>query len=174
MFAGMGELDTVSAEDRDAIFARVYVEQRSLKKANAAEIACVRAGITSPELNMSIVASRQLARAEVQRLIMAAEAEGIQAERREYTRDLFLDELQAVVQAAMDKGAFPSAISAVKTQAQLLGMLDQTVNVNHNVSAKDLDLETLRAMVADRARPVRVIEGALVRGIGDGDEDGAI
>jgi hypothetical protein len=83
---------------------------------------------------------------------------------------LFLDELQAVVQAAMDKGAYPSAISAVKTQAQLLGMLDQTVNVNHSVSAKDLDLATLRAMVADRARPVKVIEGTLVRGIGDGDE----
>jgi hypothetical protein len=119
---------------------------------------------------MSIVASRQLARPEVQRLIMAAEASGVEVERREYTRDLFLDELQAVVQAAMDKGAYPSAISAVKTQAQLLGMLDQTVNVNHSVSAKDLDLATLRAMVADRARPVKVIEGTLVRGIGDNDD----
>jgi hypothetical protein len=170
MFAGMDDLDTITAEERDAIFARVYVEQRALKKGNAAEIACVRAGITSPELNMSIVASRQLARPEVQRLIMAAEASGVDVERREYTRDLFLDELQAVVQAAMDKGAYPSAISAVKTQAQLLGMLDQTVNVNHSVSAKDLDLATLRAMVADRARPVNVIEGTLVRGIGDDDD----
>lgn len=169
MFDGMGELDTVTAEDRDAIFARVYVEQRALKKANAAEIACVRSGITSPELNMSIVASRQLARPEVQRLIMEFEAQGVEVERREYTRDLFLDELQAVVQAAMEKGAFPSAISAVKTQAQLLGMLDQTVNVNHSVSAKELDLETLRAMVADRARPV--IDVGVVRRISyEGDD----
>jgi len=44
------------------------------------------------------------------------------------------------------------------------------VNVNHSVSAKDLDLATLRAMVADRARPVNVIEGTLVCGIGDGDD----
>ena len=158
MFDDMGELDVIGPAERDEIFARVYVEQRALKKGNAAEIACVRAGITSPELNMSVVASRQLARPEVQRLIMEAESEGFLTERREYTRDLFLDELQAVVQAAMGAGAYPSAINAVKAQAQLLGMLDQTVNVNHTLSAKELDLATLRAMVADRARPVNVIE----------------
>lgn len=170
MFDESGELATVTPAERDVIFARVYAEQRALKKANAAEIACVRAGITSPELNMSVVASRQLARPEVQRLIMEAESEGFLTERREYTRDLFLDELQAVVQAAMGAGAYPSAINAVKAQAQLLGMLDQTVNVNHSVSAKDLDLATLRAMVSERSRPVNVIEGTLVRKIGDGDD----
>lgn len=165
MFDELGALTTVTPLERDAIFARVYVEQRSLKKANAAEIACVRAGITSPELNMSVVASRQLARPDVQRLIMQAESEGFSTERRDYTRDLFLDELQAVIQAAMGAGAYPSAINAVKTQAQLLGMLDQTVNINHSVSAKDLDLATLRAMVSERARPVTVIDAVV--GIGD-------
>jgi hypothetical protein len=94
---------------------------------------------------------------------MEAESEGFLTERRDYTRDLFLDELQAVVQAAMGAGAYPSAINAVKAQAQLLGMLDQTVNVNHTVSAKELDLATLRAMVADRARPVNVIEASVNR-----------
>ena len=170
MFDELGALATVTPAERDVIFARVYAEQRGLKKANAAEIACVRAGITSPELNMSVVASRQLARPEVQRLIMEAESEGFLTERRDYTRDLFLDELQAVVQAAMGAGAYPSAINAVKAQAQLLGMLDQTVNVNHSVSAKELDLATLRAMVADRARPVNVIDAVVVRGIGDDTE----
>ena len=170
MFDELGALAIVTPAERDVIFARVYAEQRGLKKANAAEIACVRAGITSPELNMSVVASRQLARPEVQRLIMEAESEGFLTERRDYTRDLFLDELQAVVQAAMGAGAYPSAINAVKAQAQLLGMLDQTVNVNHTVSAKELDLATLRAMVADRARPVKMIDAVVVRGIGDGDD----
>jgi hypothetical protein len=83
-------------------------------------------------------------------------------ERTEYTRDLFLDELQAVHERALDAKNFTSAISAVKTQAQLLGMMDQTVNVNHTVTAKDLDLQTLRAMVADRAKPAMVIEGTVV------------
>jgi hypothetical protein len=36
--------------------------------------------------------------------------------------------------------------------------MDQTLNINHTVTAKDLDLATLRAMVADRAKPVAVID----------------
>jgi hypothetical protein len=158
MLADMNDIVTVTPEERDEIFARVYVEQRALKNPNAAEIACVKSGVSSPELNLTIVASRQMARPEVQRLIMAIESEGVEIERKEYSRDLFLNELQAVVQQAMEAKAFPSAISAVKTQAQLLGMLDQTVNINHTVTAKDLDLQTLRAMVADRAKPAMVIE----------------
>jgi hypothetical protein len=69
-----------------------------------------------------------------------------------------LDELQAVHERALDAKNFTSAISAVKTQAQLLGFMDQTLNINHTVTAKDLDLQTLRAMVADRAKPVAVID----------------
>ena len=91
-------------------------------------------------------------------MISDAESSGIEIERTEYTRDLFLDELQAVHERALDAKSFASAISAVKAQAQLLGMMDQTLNINHTVTAKDLDLQTLRAMVADRARPVTVID----------------
>lgn len=171
MFAGMSDLETVTQSERDEIFARVYVEQRALKNVNAAEIACVKSGISSPELNLNVVAARQLARPDVQRLIMEIESQGVVIERREYSRDLFLDELQAVVQQAMEAKAFPSAISAVKTQAQLLGMLDQTVNINHTVSAKDLDLATLRAMVADRAGRPALIEGEFVE-VGVEDVDG--
>jgi hypothetical protein len=172
---GLGSLISENAEvamrdDRDLVFAREYVRLKALKSKNAAELACVRAGITNPEYHIKVVAERQLARVEVQRLIVEAETSGILIERTEYTRDLFLDELQAVHERALDAKNFTSAISAVKTQAQLLGMLDQTVNVNHSVSAKDLDLATLRAMVADRARPVNVIDAVVVRGIGESDD----
>jgi hypothetical protein len=160
---GLGSLISEDAEiamrdDRDLVFAREYVRLRALKSKNAAELACVRAGITNPEYHIKVVADRQLARPEVQRLITEAESSGILIERTEYTRDLFLDELQAVHERALDAKNFTSAISAVKTQAQLLGFMDQTVNINHTVTAKDLDLQTLRAMVADRAKPVAVIE----------------
>ena len=155
---GLDSLISVAAEDRDLVFAREYVRLRALKTKNAAELACVRAGITNPEYNIRVVAERQLARVEVQRLISDAESSGIEIERTEYTRDLFLDELQAVHERALDAKSFASAISAVKAQAQLLGMMDQTLNINHTVTAKDLDLQTLRAMVADRARPVTVID----------------
>ena len=160
---GLGSLISEDAEiamreDRDLVFAREYVRLKALKSKNAAELACVRAGITNPEYHIKVVADRQLARPEVQRLITEAETSGIVIERTEYTRDLFLDELQAVHERALDAKNFTSAISAVKTQAQLLGMMDQTVNINHTVTAKDLDLQTLRAMVADRAKPVAVID----------------
>ena len=151
--------DEITQEERDEIFAQEFVKLRALKKPNAGELACVRAGIVNPEYAMGVIAERQLAKISVQRHIKALEEREIEVERKDYTRDLFLDELQAVVQQAMAAKAYPSAISAVKTQAQLLGMLDQTVNVNHTVSAKDLDLDTLRAMVSERAKPVKVIDG---------------
>ncbi len=152
------EAEIAMREDRDLVFAREYVRLRALKSKNPAELACVRAGITNPEYHIKVVAERQLARVEVQRLIAEAESSGMVIERTEYTRDLFLDELQAVHERALDAKNFTSAISAVKTQAQLLGMMDQTLNINHTVTAKDLDLATLRAMVADRAKPVTVID----------------
>ena len=164
---GLGSLISEGAEvamrdDRDLVFAREYVRLKAVKSKNAAELACVRAGITNPEYHIKVVAERQLARPEVQRLVAEAETSGLTIERTEYTRDLFLDELQAVHERALDAKNFTSAISAVKTQAQLLGMMDQTLNINHTVTAKDLDLQTLRAMVADRAKPVNVIEGTVV------------
>lgn len=164
---GLGSLISEGAEiamreDRDLVFAREYVRLRALKTKNPAELACVRAGITNPEYHIKVVAERQLARPDVQRLVSEAETSGLTIERTEYTRDLFLDELQAVHERALDARNFTSAISAVKTQAQLLGFMDQTVNINHTVTAKDLDLQTLRAMVADRAKPVAVIEGTVV------------
>jgi len=160
---GLGSLISENVEiamrdDRDLVFARAYVRLRALKSKNPAELACVRAGITNPEYHIKVVAERQLARPEVQRLVTEAETSGLTIERTEYTRDLFLDELQAVHERALDARNFTSAISAVKTQAQLLGFMDQTVNINHTVTAKDLDLATLRAMVADRAKPVNVID----------------
>ena len=168
MLADMEE-DEITQEERDDIFVREYVKLRALKKANAAELACVRAGITNSEYSMRVVAERQLAKVGVQRQIMVLEERGVEVERQEISRDLLLDELQDVYQKALSANNFSSSISAIKTQAQLLGMLDQTVNVNHTVSAKDLDLETLRAMVSERARPVKVIEGtAVVKGDSDG------
>ena len=163
MLADMEE-DEITQEERDDIFVREYVKLRALKKANAGELACVRAGITNSEYSMSVIAERQLAKVSIQREIKKLEETEVEVERTEVSRDLILGELQDIYQKALKDKSYPSAISAVKTQAQLLGMLDQTVNVNHTVTAKDLDLDTLRAMVSERARPVKVIEGKVSDG----------
>lgn len=168
MFADMD--DEITQEERDEIFVQEYVKLRAAKKKNAGELACVRAGITNSEYSMSVIAERQLAKVSIQREIKKLEETEVEVERTEVSRDLILGELQDIYQKALKDKSYPSAISAVKTQAQLLGMLDQTVNVNHTVTAKDLDLDTLRAMVSERAKPVKVIEGvAVVKGIGDAD-----
>jgi hypothetical protein len=64
----------------------------------------------------------------------------------------------------MQETALPSAINAVKAQAQLLGYMDQNVTITHNVRASELSLEDLRAMVskelAASPAPLLMIEDA--------------
>ena len=93
-------------------------------------------------------------------------------ERPNYTRELLIAELQAAYTAAMASGQVSSGVSALKLQAQLMGYLEQVVNVNHTVSARDLPLADLRRMVAERmperGLPV-LIEGTVA---GDAGDDG--
>jgi hypothetical protein len=59
----------------------------------------------------------------------------------------------------------------VKAQAQLLGYMDQTVTINHNVRASELSLEDLRAMVSKELAQTPVplmIEDAEVTEVDDG------
>ena len=63
-------------------------------------------------------------------------------------RDGLVEKLDVIHERAMQEEAFPSAINAVKTQAQLLGYMDQVVTINHNVRAAELSLEDLRALVS--------------------------
>jgi hypothetical protein len=61
----------------------------------------------------------------------------------------------------------------VKAQAQLLGYMDQTVTINHNVRAAELSLEDLRRMVSkelEAAPPLLMIEDAEFKEIDDDDE----
>jgi type II secretory pathway predicted ATPase ExeA len=59
-----------------------------------------------------------------------------------------IEKLDAIHEVAMQEAALPSAINAVKAQAQLLGYMDQTVTINHNVRPSELSLEDLRRMVS--------------------------
>jgi hypothetical protein len=144
--------------ERDDIFVREYV------RSGRSDVACVRAGLINPEYPIKVIADRQMARPEIQRRIAEATEGGQKPERVEYSRELILDELQAIHDRAFSEHNFPSAINALKTQAAMMGMMDQTVNVNHTVGAKGLSLQELRALVAqgpqpgDNAIPARVIE----------------
>jgi hypothetical protein len=144
--------------ERDEIFVREYV------RTGRSDVACVRAGLINPEYPIKVIADRQMARPEIQRQIAEATEAGGKQERIEYSRDLILDELQVIHDRALSMSNFPSAINALKTQASMLGMMDQTLNINHTVGAKGMSLQELRALVAQgpnpghNALPARVIE----------------
>lgn len=137
----------------DAIFCREYL------KTGDAMIACVRAGLANSEYALSVQADAQLRRREIQAALEVLRANGLKRERVVVTRDLIIEELQAAHEKAMEAGQVASAVSAKKLQAQLLGYLDQTVNVNHTVSARELPLAQLRALVSGRLERDGVIEG---------------
>jgi hypothetical protein len=133
--------------ERDDIFVREYV------RSGRSDVACVRAGLINPEYPIKVIADRQMARPEIQRKIAEAAEGGQKPERVEYSRDLILDELQAIHDRAFSEHNFASAINALKTQASMMGMMDQTVNINHTVGAKGMSLQELRALVAQGPQP---------------------
>lgn len=136
-------LDRLSPE---AVFAEEYV------RTGSAMMAVNRSGLTDPRYPVEIVARELLKRPDIQSMIsLAGKGAGVsRREVTEYTRELILDELQMVHERSISTGNMASAISAVKTQAQLLGFLDQTINVNHTLSAKGMSLADLRAAVSAR------------------------
>lgn len=150
----------------EAIFCREYL------KTGDAMIACVRAGLVNSEYSLGVQAEAQLRRPEIQAALEVLRGSGVKRERVVVTRDLIVEELQAAHEAAMKGGQVASAVSAKKLQAQLLGYLDTTVNINHTVSARDLPLAELRALVAGRLGDdgPALIEGSFREVGGDTEE----
>lgn len=139
----------------EAIFVDEYV------RSGNAFLACNKAGLSDPRYPMEVVARRTLDRPEIKAAI------GVARELKRkgqlggtmpglYSREMLLEELQRTHEQALADRQYGSAIGAVKTQAQILGYMEQTVNVMHRVSPREMSLEDLRRLVAERAP---VIEG---------------
>lgn len=146
----------------EEVFANAYVRNG---KDGAAAVR--KAGLQDPRYDMEYVVRSLLARPDVQHYVaQAEELAAVNRDVKQYTREFFLHELQETRVRAMEANQFGAAITATKTQAQLLGMMEQTVNINHSVSARELSLAELRALVqkgmdGDDAKIVsgRVIDG---------------
>lgn len=149
----------MSTENPDVVFIKEYI------KTGDALLAFNRAGYPTDGVGVKVMAERTLARPEI-RLALGVLAEmGIEKEEDipvdPLSRDGLINRLDTVYHTAVASESLPSAINAVKTQAQLLGYMDTVVNVNHNVRAVDLSLDDLRAMVnAELAsKPVPALGG---------------
>ena len=129
----------------DAIFVREYV------KTGDAMLATSRAGLNDSRYTLSVLAEHHLRRPEIQAAIEIAKALARDARPvvTEYTRELILEDLERLHQEARVDGMYAPAISAKKVQAQLLGYLDQTVNVRHSVEPREMSTDELRRKIAE-------------------------
>lgn len=150
-------LDGVNGDTRmtpDAVFVREYV------KTGDALLAVSRAGLGDSRYALSVVAEYHLGRPEIQAAIAIQRDLAKTEKRREegYTLDLILDDLENLHQKAKEDGAYAPAISAKKVQAQLLGYLDQTVNIRHSVVPREMTTDELRLRIAELSRASGMLE----------------
>jgi len=131
----------------EAIFVREYVSTGD------ALLACNRAGLGSSQYPLRVMAERQLERPEIKAAIeayrVAKDEEAVSSDEPP-SRELQVDKLEAIYRRALEEGSFSAAATAVKLQNELLGYADKTVNYNFNVTAQELPLHELRAMVAKK------------------------
>jgi hypothetical protein len=134
------------AENPDVEFVKEYI------KSGDALLAFNRAGYQTGGVGAKVMAERTLARPEIRIALDVLADFGLKAGTdvpvAPLSRDGLIEKLDAIHEVAMQEVALPSAINAVKAQAQLLGYMDQNVTITHNVRAAELSLEDLRRMVS--------------------------
>lgn len=160
-----------SPESPDSVFCREYLATGSAKQA------VIRAGIVDSQYSIDVVARRTLERPEIQAAIAVLRDLGVKREPVVVTRDLILDESQVLYEVAKESGQVSAGVSALKLQAQLLGLLDQTVTVNHTMAVTELPLSELRRLAAERLMDpsgdggARMIEGSFREVVREVDDD---
>ena len=144
------------AENPDVVFVKEYI------KSGEATLAFNRAGYPTNGVSAKVMAARTLARPEIRIALEVLKEFGIEKDSdipvSPLSRDGLVEKLDEIHKVAMTETALPSAINAVKAQAQLLGYLDQVVTVNHNVRAAELSLEDLRALVSKELSATQALE----------------
>lgn len=134
------------ADNPDVQFVKEYI------KSGDALLAFNRAGYQTGGVGAKVMAERTLARPEIRIALDVLADFGIEKGEdipvNPLSRDGLIEKLDAIHEVAMQEVALPSAINAVKAQAQLLGYMDQNVTITHNVRAAELSLEDLRRMVS--------------------------
>jgi hypothetical protein len=160
------------AENPDVQFVKEYI------KSGDALLAFNRAGYQTGGVGAKVMAERTLARPEIKIALSVLADFGIEKADdipvNPLSRDGLIEKLDAIHEVAMQETALPSAINAVKAQAQLLGYMDQNVTITHNVRASELSLEDLRAMVskelASSPAPLLMIEDAEYTDVSEDEE----
>lgn len=141
----MLELTIPPDHDRDALFVKHYVRHHDAVQA------CTQARIWVGGYDMRDVASIQLQRPDIRAMIARAESSTREPEpAMEFTRESAVSDLQEVYERCMSAGEFTPAITAKKTQAQLMGLLDQNVTLTVKNEVTAMTDEQILKMIKQR------------------------
>jgi hypothetical protein len=112
-----------------------------------ATLAVQQARVVNPQYRVAIWAEKLLKRSDVQEYVGEARAAGVDKP-RSMTREIIADDLQEVYERALHEGAYAPAVSAKKTQAEVLGLLEKNVRVTFGRDVKELSMEDLERELA--------------------------
>lgn len=126
--------------------------------------AAMRAGIREPGTELRVIAQRMIDRPDIQAAIAELKRQNKYAQPIEITNRSIAEDMERVYDAAFTDKDWKAAISAKSTQAQMLGLLVNKVEITRKRDVGELTTEELRAIVAGQ-----VIEGVSER-VEDSDE----
>lgn len=135
--------DVLPWEDPERLreFALEYV------RTGSATTACQRARVSNSQYRMEIWTARLLKRVEVQGYVEQYRAEGVDKPKM-VTRESIADDLQEVFERALPDAAYAAAVSAKKTQAEVLGLLEKNVRVTFGRNVEEWSTEDLERELA--------------------------
>lgn len=139
--------------ERDALFVKNYIRSRD------AVDACAKARVFCVGYDMRDVAAHQLAKPHIKKMIAEAEVKATNDPSPEITRDSIITDLEQVFEKSMRDGEYTPAITAKKTQAQLLGWLENTVNVNIKRDIASMTDAELMQIIESKSSSQKVIDG---------------
>ena len=133
--------------ERDAIFVKIYLQTGDGLDA------CKRAGFVINGYDDRTVAEYLLDRLDIQAALqLAKESQNYKPAVVEITRESIISDLDTIHQSAMFDKDYTPAIAAKKLQAQLMGVLQENVQVTHKMDVTRMTDEQLINMIALKSK----------------------
>ena len=133
--------------ERDAIFVRIF-----LQTGDALD-ACKRAGFVAHGYDDRMIAEYLLERPDIQAAMRASrDSTARKSAPVEITRESIISDLDIIHQSAMVDKDYTPAIAAKKLQATLMGMVQENIQVTHNLDVTRMTDAQLMQMIAAKSK----------------------
>ena len=133
--------------ERDAMFVKVYLQTGDGLDA------CKRAGFIINGYDDRTVAEYLLDRCDIQEAIkLARESKGSKPASVDITRESIISDLNEIHRSAMFDKDYTPAIAAKKLQAQLMGVLQENVQVTHKMDVTRMTDDQLMRLIALKSK----------------------